>query len=123
MILSILLYSKQKNERIIYKDMDGIMTSEIELTFLRKCDVMCLRAGGAKIRASQKSRDVLDALEKKYDVVTKCRIRKLKGFISKLAETDEFYFFNEAKTNVVERRTAIDYLNANASNDLSLKSL
>lgn len=52
---------------------------------------------GARIRASQQTRDALDVLEKKYDIDTKHLIRRLKGFISKLTDSDDFYFFNELK--------------------------
>ena len=97
------------------------MTSEIEHTFLRKCDVESLRTGGAWIWASQQTRDALHALEKKYDIATKSHIRKLKGFISKLSDTDVFYYFNEKKTNIVERRTAIDCLMSDPSNNISFK--
>ena len=55
--LKVLLYSKQKTQRIVYDDQDGVMTTEIGQTFLRKCDVLFLRNGGAKIgRASCRER-------------------------------------------------------------------
>lgn len=121
MILNVLLYSKQRSQRIIYEDIDGIMTSEIEQTFRRKCDVVSLRTGGARIRASQKTRDALSVLEEKYDDASKRHIRKLKAFISKLTDTDEFYFFNEDKTTIVERRTAIACLRSDVGNGLSFE--
>lgn len=51
-ILKVLLYFKQKTQRIVYDDQDGIMTTEIENTFLRKCDVLMLRNGGARVNVS-----------------------------------------------------------------------
>lgn len=50
--LKVLLYSKQKTQRIVYDDQDGIMTTEIEKTFLRKRDVLMLRNGGARVKVS-----------------------------------------------------------------------
>lgn len=50
--LKVLLYSRQKTRRIVYDDQDGIMTTEIENTFLRKCDVLMLRNGGARVNVS-----------------------------------------------------------------------
>jgi len=123
MTLYVLLYSYKKSVRIIYTDTDGVMTNEIEHTFIRKCDVVSLRTGGARIRASQQTRNALNALEIKYDIITKYHIRKLNGFISKLADNDEFYFFNEAKTNVVERRTAISCLKADPSHRLTFRDV
>lgn len=35
-ILKVLLYFKQKTQRIVYDDQDGIMTTEIENTFFAK---------------------------------------------------------------------------------------
>lgn len=110
--LDILLYSTCDTRHLIYKDTDGMMTNEIELTMLHKCSVKHYMAGGARITVCQKTRDALQALEDKYDTCTGRHIRKLKGFISKLADGDCFYYFNKDKTSIVERRTAIDCLNA-----------
>lgn len=121
MTLNVILYSKQKFERIIFENIDEYVANEIEHTYLRKCDVVIFRSGGARILASKQTRDALDVLEKKYDDVTKRHIRKLKGFISKLTDTDIFYYFNEDKTNIVERRTAIDFLMADTSSFIESK--
>ena len=110
MALNVILYSKQRSERISFNNIDEFVADEIEHTFLRKCDVVNFRSGGARILISKQTRDALDVLVSKYDDVTKRRIRKLKGFISKQADTDIFYYFNENKPNIVERRTAIDFL-------------
>lgn len=110
--LKILLYSICCTKRIAYEDADGVMNDEIENTYLRRCHVDTLMNGGAKIEVSQQTRDALQELETKYDISTKHHIRKLRGFISKMADGDYFYFFNEDKTSVVERRTAMDCINA-----------
>ena len=54
--LKVLLYSKQKTQRIVYDDQDGVMTTEIGQTFLRKCDVLFLRNGGARINVSERQK-------------------------------------------------------------------
>lgn len=110
--LKILLYSLKEAKRIIYEDSDGAMIADIEKTYLRKCKVKNYIGGGAKIEVCQQTRDVLQELESKYDVTTKFHIRKLRGFISKLQDGEFFYFFNEDKASVVERRTAMDCINA-----------
>lgn len=110
--IKILLYSLQETKRIIYEDSDGAMIADIEETYLRRCKVENCMGGGAKIEVCQQTRNALQDLESKYDVATKFHIRKLRGFISKLEDGDFFYFFNEDKTSVVERRTAIDCINA-----------
>lgn len=106
--LKIILYSTQKSQRIIYQDNDGIMTSEIEQTYLRKCEIEHCNTAWARIIVSDKTRCALKELEKKYDTVTGKHIRKLYGFISKLSDGEVFYYINEDKASVVERRTAYD---------------
>ena len=118
MTLNVILYSKQKSERISFNNIDKFVADEIEHTFLRKCDVVTFRSGGARILASKQTRDALDVLVRKYDDVTNRHIRKLKGFISKLTDTDIFYYFNENKPNIVDRRTAIDFLLADTESKL-----
>ena len=108
--LKVLLYSKQKTQRIVYDDQDGIMTTEIEKTFLRKCDVLILRNGGARIKACKKTKNALAVLQTKYDDASRHHIRKLLGFLKGLSEGEYFYYFNEDKASVVERRTAIECL-------------
>lgn len=108
--LKVLLYSKQKTQRIVYDDHDGIMTTEIEKTFLRKCEVLMLRNGGARINVSDKTKNALAALQTKYDDTSRYHIRKLLGFLKGLSEGEYFYYFNEDKASVVERRTAIKCL-------------
>lgn len=110
--LKVLLYSTLSTQRIIYASTDGVMTVEIEQTFLRKCKIGNYMAGGARVVVCKQTRDALQELEDKYDVATKHHIRKLRGFISKLADGAFFYFFNEDKATVVERRTAMDCINA-----------
>ena len=106
--LKIILYSTQKSQRIIYQDNDGIMTSEIEQTYLRKCEIEHCNTAWARIIVSDKTRCALKELEQKYDTVTGKHIRKLYGFISKLSDGEVFYYINEDKASVVERRTAYD---------------
>lgn len=106
--LKIILYSTQKSQRIIYLDIDGIMTSEIEQTYLRKCEIEHCNTAWARIIVSDKTRCALKELEQKYDTVTGKHIRKLYGFISKLSDGEVFYYLNEDKASVVERRTACD---------------
>ena len=118
MTLNVILYSKQKTQRISFVNIDDVVADEIEHTFLRKCDVENFCSGGARILASKQTHDALDALVRKYDDVTKYHIRKLKGFISKLTDTDIFYYFNENKPNIVDRRTAIDFLLADTDSKL-----
>lgn len=110
-ILKVILYSTQKSQRILYTDMDGVMTSEIDHTYCRKCEVFSLRPGGARIKVNAVTRNALLTLEQKYDKATGFHIRKLRGFISKLKDGDTFYYFNEDKTSIAERRIAIDCLN------------
>lgn len=106
--LKIILYSTQKSQRIIYQDNDGIMTSEIEQTYLRKCEIEHCNTAWARIIVSDKTRCALKELEQKYDTVTGKHIRKLYGFISKLADGEVFYYINEDKASIVERRTTYD---------------
>lgn len=108
--LRILLYSRCKTQRIAFSDAGGVMAAEIEHTFTRECKVLMLRQGGARIEVCEQTRQALGALQAKYDKVTRRHIRKLMGFLKGLADSDFFYFFNEDKTTVVERRTAIDCL-------------
>lgn len=105
--LSVLLYSNSKKQRILYSDDDGVMTTEIEQTFMRQCDVLSLRHTGARINVSDKTLDALQVLQAKYDHATGSHIRKLLGFVRRLAIGEYFYYFNEEKTSVAERRTAI----------------
>lgn len=110
--IKILLYSRHDTKRIIYEDSDGAMIADIEETYLRRCKVKNYMCGGAKIEVCKQTRDALQDLESKYDSATKFHIRKLRGFISKLEDGDFFYFFNEDNASVVERRTAMDCINA-----------
>ena len=108
--LKVILYSKLQRKRIIYKDTDGVMISEIEKTLMSQCKILDLRHTGARIEVCDKTRTALLALQNKYDKASKSHIRKLMGFLKGLTDGDFFYFFNEEKTSVVERRTAIDCL-------------
>lgn len=110
--INIILYSPQNTKRIMYEDVDGVMTTEIENTYLQRCKVKHYMRGGAKIEVCQQTREALQGLESKYDLATKYHIRKLRSFISKLEDGEFFYFFNEDKTSVVERRTAMNCINA-----------
>ena len=65
--LRVILYSKQRTQRILYVDADGVMTSDIELTYRRECDVESCRPGGVRIRVNEVTRNALMALERKYD--------------------------------------------------------
>lgn len=114
-ILKVILYSTQKSLRILYTDTDGIMTSDIENVYCCKCEVLSLRLGGARIKVSNTTRTALLDLEQKYDRATNFHIRKLRGFISKLKDGDYFYYFNEDKTSIVERRIAINCLKLEAN--------
>ena len=109
-ILKIILYSTQKSQRVVYQDADGVMTSEIENTYFSACEVEHRNSAWARIIVSDKTKNALKALETKYDQATRWHIRKLYGFISKFADGDVFYYFNEEKASVVERRTACDCL-------------
>lgn len=110
--LTVILYSTIDTKRIIYDNIDDVMKNEIEDTFQKKCQIVHQLAGGALIMKCQKTITALEVLETKYEKATKCHIRKLKAFTSKLNEGDYFYFFNEEKATVVERRTAIGCINA-----------
>lgn len=107
-VLKVILYSSQKSQRIIYQDSDGIMTSEIENAFLHSCEVEHMNTSWARVIMSIKTRQALKELEQNYDIVTGRHIRKLYGFISKLADGEVFYYLNEDKASIVERRTAYD---------------
>lgn len=110
--LNILLYSTQRTQRLRYEDSDGIMTTEIENTFLRcNCDGH-YGPEWTRIEVCPETRTALKALEAKYDTATGLHIRKLHGFIAKLKDGEFFYYINEDATNVVARRTAIDCLKA-----------
>ena len=100
-ILKIILYSTQKSQRIVYQDADGVMTSEIENTYFSACEVEHRNSAWARIIVSDKTKNALKALETKYDQATRWHIRKLYGFISKFADGDVFYYFNEEKASVV----------------------
>lgn len=102
-----LLYSKSKKQRILFSDNDSVMTTEIEQTFMNHCDVLSLRHTGARINVSDKTIDALQVLQAKYDHATGFHIRKLLGFVRNLSMGEYFYYFNEEKTSVAERRTAI----------------
>ena len=106
-ILKVILYSPINNQRIIYKDTNGVMTTDIEDTYFHRCHVRNFMPGGCRIEVCQKTRDALNTLVKKYDKATGSHIRKLSGFISKLPDGNCFYYFNEEKTSVVARKTAI----------------
>ena len=106
-ILKVILYSPINNQRIIYKDTNGIMTTDIEDAYFHRCHVRNFMPGGCRIEVCQKTRDALNTLVKKYDKATGSHIRKLSGFISKLPDGNCFYYFNEEKTSVVARKTAI----------------
>lgn len=106
--LKILLYSSQRSQRIVYQDNDGVMISEIEQVFLRKCEVDFCATTWARVVVSDNTRCALKGLEQKYDTVTGRHIRKLYGFISKLSDGEVFYYLNEDKVSVVERRAAYD---------------
>lgn len=110
--LNVLLYSTRSSQRIVFADTDGVMTAEIEHTFLRQCKIGNYMTGGARVMVCRQTYDALQALETKYDVATKKHIRKLRSFCARLAEGDFFYFFNEDKVTIVERRTAMDCINA-----------
>ena len=105
--LRMLLYSKSKKQRILFSDNDSVMTTEIEQTFMKHCDVLSLRHTGARINVSDKTIDALQVLQAKYDHATGFHIRKLLGFVRNLSMGEYFYYFNEEKTSVAERRTAI----------------
>ncbi len=104
----ILLYSVNDTQRLSYNDNDGIMTTEIEHTFMRRCKIKHMNSAWAFIEVCPQTRSAIEELTHKYDDFTRHRIRKLKGFVDKLQDNDHFYYFNEMKASVVERRTAID---------------
>ena len=59
-----------------------------------------------------KTRYALLALQNKYDKASGSHIRKQMAFLKGLTDGDFFYYFDEEKTSVVERKTAIDCLTA-----------
>lgn len=79
---------------------------------MSQCKILDLRHTGARIEVCDKTRTALLALQNKYDKASKSHIRKLMGFLKGLTDGDFFYYFDEEKTSVVERKTAIDYLRA-----------
>ena len=64
--LNIILYSSNKSQRIVYQDNDGIMTSEIEETFLRRCEVVHCNSAWARIIVSGITRESVKYLELKH---------------------------------------------------------
>ena len=69
-VLKVILYSSQRSQRIIYQDSDGILTFEIEHTFLHSCEVEHMNTSWARVIVSDKTRHALKELEQKYDVLT-----------------------------------------------------
>lgn len=65
------------------------MTSEIEETFLKRCEVVHCNSAWARIMVSDTTRESLKSLEQKYDKTGR-HIRKLYGFISKLPDGEVF---------------------------------
>lgn len=110
--LNILLYSTADTKRLRYEDSDGVMTNEIEKTFMECSYSGHFSPEWVRIEVCTATREALKALEAKYDIYTKRHIRKLYGFIAKLADGEFFYYLNEDATSVVARRTAIDCINA-----------
>ena len=110
--LKVLLYSTLDTQRYVYKDTDGVLTVDIDSTLRNKCKVRSLRNYGALIEVCPETREALQELENKYDITTHFHIRKLKAFISKLPDGQYFYYFDEQRTSVVERKTAIYCINA-----------
>lgn len=118
--LKVLLYSKQKTQRIVYDDQDGIMTTEIEKTFLRKCEVLMLRNGGAKINVSDKTKNALAVLQTKYDNASRYHIRKLLGFLKGLSEGEYFYYLMKTKPLLLKGGLQLNACNWRASQKLFL---
>ena len=110
--LKVILYSKLQKKRIIYSDTDGVMISEIEKTLMSQCKILDLRYTGARIEVCDKTRNALLALQNKYDKASGFHIRKLMGFLKGLTDGDFFYYFDEEKASIVERKTAIGCLMA-----------
>lgn len=102
--LKVILYSKLQKKRIIYSDTDGVMISEIEKTLMSQCKILDLRYTGARIEVCDKTRNALLALQNKYDKASGFHIRKLMGFLKGLTDGDFFYYFDEEKTSIVERK-------------------
>lgn len=88
------------------------MISEIEKTLMSQCKILDLRYTGARIEVCDKTRNALLALQNKYDKASGFHIRKLMGFLKGLTDGDFFYYFDEEKTSIVERKTAIGCLMA-----------
>lgn len=116
--LNILLYSTERTQRLRYEDADGIMTSEIEETFMHCNCTGHYSKEWVRIEVSQSTREALKRLEAKYDDATDKHIRKLYGFIAKLKDGSHFYYFNEDHTTVVARRTALACLEAEKAGNL-----
>lgn len=110
--LNVLLYSTLDTQRYVYKDTDGVLVADIDSTFRNKCSVRSLRNHGALVEVCSETREALQELENKYDITTHFHIRKLKAFISNLSDGQYFYYFDEQRTSVVERKTAIYCINA-----------
>ena len=105
--IKVILYSKENSKRIVFRDATEVLASEIEQTYYHNCDVEQFLSGGARILVNERTRKALLALEKKYEIETKFHIRKLYAFISKSQDGESFYFFNEKKATLFERRAAI----------------
>lgn len=121
--IRVILYSKEKKERIVFQDISDTLVLEIEQTYCHKCDVEQLLLGGARILVNECTRQALLALEKKYETATKLHIRKLYAFVAKLKEGESFYFFNEEKTTYFERRVALCCLQLERNGKLFCPSL
>ena len=117
--LNILLYSTERTQRLRYEDTDGIMTSEIEETFMHCSCTGFYSREWVRIEISPSTREALKRLETKYDNVTGKHIRKLYGFIAKLKDGSHIYYFNEEYTTSVARRTAMACLEAEKAGNTS----
>ena len=91
-ILKVILYSPINNQRIIYKDTNGVMTTDIEDAYFHRCHVRNFMPGGCRIEVCQKTRDALNTLVKKYAKLQARTSVNWSGFISKLPDGNCFYY-------------------------------
>jgi hypothetical protein len=116
--LRVLLYTTKGSYSRCFHDEDGVMTSEIEDTFIDKCDIEIYPKGGSRLKNTQKTRDAISSLISKYQL----QDIAIKGLdvTKKLEEGEFFYFFNGDKTDIVNRRTAIECLNVQSKSGIHI---
>lgn len=113
-ILRLYIYSREQRKNPYFEGSDeqDAFTTDIWRTLTHDCDIeRFTNSCGVVLRNTQKTRDALLVLQRKYDTNHR-EIRKLTMFISAngLAENERFYVFDADKVKWSDRRVAIDEL-------------